>query len=147
MTCMQPTCPACSTHGTRNLCPRFACIVRCRPEQGLILLNAGQGISGRGGGLSEYVVVDQMLVHVLPPGTSCEREPRIVRSFPNHMSSGGRGYDGTSCRRMARCQESELQGGRLSPRSWCRTSWYRLRFYYCFTSDEVSRLPFSSWKF
>ena len=78
---MQPTCPACSTHGTHNLCPRFACIVRCRPEQGLILLNAGQGISGRGGGLSEYVVVDQMLDHVLPPGTSCEREPRIVRSF------------------------------------------------------------------
>ena len=78
---MQPTCPACSTHGTRNLCPHFACIVRFRPEQGLILLNDGQGVSGRGGGLSEYVVVDQMLAHVLPPGTSCERGPRIFRPF------------------------------------------------------------------
>ncbi|KAM5546076.1 hypothetical protein V8D89_000202 [Ganoderma adspersum] len=56
ITCMQPTCPACSTPGTRNLCPRFACI----------------GVSGRGGGLSEYVVVDQMLAHVLPSGTSLE---------------------------------------------------------------------------
>ncbi|PIL28856.1 hypothetical protein GSI_08902 [Ganoderma sinense ZZ0214-1] len=56
ITCMQPTCPACSTHGTRNLCARSAFI----------------GVSGRGGGLSEYVVVDQMLAHVLPPGISLE---------------------------------------------------------------------------
>ncbi|KAM5546077.1 hypothetical protein V8D89_000203 [Ganoderma adspersum] len=56
ITCMQPTCIACSTYGSRNLCPRSAFI----------------GVSGRGGGLSEYVVVDQMLAHVLPPGTSLE---------------------------------------------------------------------------
>ena len=36
------------------------------------MLKSRQGVSGRGGGLSEYVVVDQTLVHVLPPGTSCK---------------------------------------------------------------------------
>ncbi|KAI1792688.1 alcohol dehydrogenase GroES domain protein [Ganoderma leucocontextum] len=56
ITCMQPTCLYCATPGTRNLCPRITFL----------------GVSGGGGGLSEYVVVDQVLAHVLPPGTSLE---------------------------------------------------------------------------
>lgn len=31
-----------------------------------------QGIGGRGGGLAEYIAVDQGSVHVLPAGISCE---------------------------------------------------------------------------
>ncbi|KAI0672173.1 alcohol dehydrogenase GroES domain protein [Trametes maxima] len=49
LSCMQPTCPFCS-QGARNLC-RHATFI---------------GIAGCGGGLSEYISVDQRLVHILP---------------------------------------------------------------------------------
>ncbi|KAI8988990.1 alcohol dehydrogenase GroES domain protein [Trametes punicea] len=51
LSCMQPTCPFCSA-GARNLCRNATFI----------------GIAGCGGGMSEFVCVDQTLVHVLPPG-------------------------------------------------------------------------------
>ncbi|KAL1948316.1 hypothetical protein VTO73DRAFT_12391 [Trametes versicolor] len=53
--CSTPGC-ACATTQTRNLCPKFAAI----------------GISGGGGGLSEYVVAPQALAHVLPANVSLE---------------------------------------------------------------------------
>ncbi|KAI0634582.1 chaperonin 10-like protein [Trametes polyzona] len=56
VTCMKPDCPACSSRDYRSQC------------QGAWAL----GMSGRGGGLSEYVVVDQHLAHILPPNTSLE---------------------------------------------------------------------------
>ncbi|TBU47177.1 alcohol dehydrogenase GroES domain protein [Dichomitus squalens] len=56
ITCMQPTCLDCSSPKTRNWCSQIKFI----------------GVSGGGGGLSEYIVVDQMLVHPLPPAVSRE---------------------------------------------------------------------------
>ncbi|KAI0819876.1 alcohol dehydrogenase GroES domain protein [Trametes gibbosa] len=49
ISCMQATCPFCSA-GTRNLCRNLTFI----------------GIGGRGGGLAEYICVDQRLVFALP---------------------------------------------------------------------------------
>ncbi|KAH7928019.1 alcohol dehydrogenase GroES domain protein [Leucogyrophana mollusca] len=49
--CMKASCGAC-TAGTRNLCPLVNCI----------------GIGGFGGGLAEYITVDELLVHRLPDG-------------------------------------------------------------------------------
>ncbi|KAI8988991.1 NAD-P-binding protein, partial [Trametes punicea] len=54
--CRRPDCPACSSADTRNQCPRIWFL----------------GLAGRGGGLSEYVAVDQEFVHVLPPNISLE---------------------------------------------------------------------------
>ncbi|KAI0634581.1 L-threonine 3-dehydrogenase [Trametes polyzona] len=54
--CNQPDCVGCSSSDTRNLCPRIAVV----------------GFSGGGGGLSEYVVVDQKMTHILPPNVSLE---------------------------------------------------------------------------
>ncbi|KAI0366540.1 alcohol dehydrogenase GroES domain protein [Pilatotrama ljubarskyi] len=50
LSCMQETCPFCSA-GSRNLCRNATFI----------------GIGGRGGGLAEYICVDQDLVYPLPP--------------------------------------------------------------------------------
>ncbi|KAI0761328.1 L-threonine 3-dehydrogenase [Trametes elegans] len=50
LTCKKPDCFPCALPETRNLCPRFGCL----------------GVSGGGGGLSEYVAVDQELAHILP---------------------------------------------------------------------------------
>ncbi|KAI0943552.1 hypothetical protein AcW1_002689 [Taiwanofungus camphoratus] len=55
ISCMEPSCGPCSS-GTRNICPHTTFI----------------GIGGRGGGLAEYIAVDQESVHVLPAGISLE---------------------------------------------------------------------------
>ncbi|KAI0329792.1 L-threonine 3-dehydrogenase [Cubamyces sp. BRFM 1775] len=51
VSCRQSDCPACCNPNTCNQCPRLWCV----------------GVSGGGGGYSEYVAVNQELVHVLPP--------------------------------------------------------------------------------
>ncbi|KAH7913631.1 alcohol dehydrogenase GroES domain protein [Hygrophoropsis aurantiaca] len=53
--CMKSSCDACAA-GTRNLCPLVNCL----------------GIGGFGGGLAEYIAVDELLVHRLPDGISLE---------------------------------------------------------------------------
>ncbi|KAI0329790.1 alcohol dehydrogenase GroES domain protein [Cubamyces sp. BRFM 1775] len=50
LSCMKPTCYPCST-GLRNICPLVTFI----------------GIGGCGGGLAEYICVNQKLVYALPP--------------------------------------------------------------------------------
>ncbi|PCH36784.1 oxidoreductase [Wolfiporia cocos MD-104 SS10] len=55
ISCMKPTCPQC-TSGARNVCPDMTFV----------------GIGGLGGGLSEYVSLDPIYVHVLPSGISLE---------------------------------------------------------------------------
>ncbi|KAI0649782.1 alcohol dehydrogenase GroES domain protein [Trametes meyenii] len=54
--CKQPGCLPCTSINTRNLCPRMVCF----------------GISSPTGGLSEYVVVDPDLAHILPPNMPLE---------------------------------------------------------------------------
>ncbi|KAJ8522415.1 hypothetical protein ONZ45_g1002 [Pleurotus djamor] len=55
MTCMKDSCRSCR-EGSRNVCPKLGWI----------------GITGWGGGLSEYICVDQLTVHILPPNVSLE---------------------------------------------------------------------------
>ncbi|KAL0946165.1 hypothetical protein HGRIS_012428 [Hohenbuehelia grisea] len=55
ISCQKHTCGPCAA-GSRNVCPVVGFI----------------GISGRGGGLSEYITVDQDLVHLLPDNVSLE---------------------------------------------------------------------------
>ncbi|KAH9903230.1 L-threonine 3-dehydrogenase [Cubamyces lactineus] len=51
-----PDCPGCSDPATRPQCPDLWVL----------------GLCGGGGGLSEYIAVDQRLAHVLPPNVSLE---------------------------------------------------------------------------
>ncbi|KAI0672172.1 alcohol dehydrogenase GroES domain protein [Trametes maxima] len=54
--CRQSDCTACSSPTTRNICPRKNCF----------------GLSSPSGGLSEYVVVDPELAHILPSNVPLE---------------------------------------------------------------------------
>ncbi|KAI0357735.1 L-threonine 3-dehydrogenase [Trametes cingulata] len=56
LSCNKPDCFACRSPNTRNLCPRFGVV----------------GLAGGGGGLAEYVALDQELVHVMPAHVSLE---------------------------------------------------------------------------
>ncbi|PCH36785.1 GroES-like protein [Wolfiporia cocos MD-104 SS10] len=55
ISCMKPTCGPCSA-GSRNICPNATFI----------------GVGGGGGGLAEYITVQEDYVHVLPPTISLE---------------------------------------------------------------------------
>ncbi|KAI0366539.1 L-threonine 3-dehydrogenase [Pilatotrama ljubarskyi] len=58
LSCKKPDCLACRSPNTRNLCP----------DMGVI------GIAGCGGGLSEFIAVDQELVHIMPSHVSRKLE-------------------------------------------------------------------------
>jgi len=55
ISCLKESCHSCSS-GARSTCPLATCI----------------GISGWGGGLSEYIALDTRYVHILPEGISLE---------------------------------------------------------------------------
>ncbi|OBZ76638.1 (R,R)-butanediol dehydrogenase [Grifola frondosa] len=73
ISCMEPSCGPCLV-GTRNVCPHAGFI----------------GISGWGGGLAEYITVNQEFVHILPSGIPCMNIYSVTEFRSDFLLHGGR---------------------------------------------------------